>query len=664
MSFLAPWYVPLIAATATVPPLLLLYFLKLRRQNVTISSTLLWRQAIEDLRVNAPFQKLRSNLLLFLQLLVLLLAILALAEPVMQGAAGAGQAVVLMIDQSASMNVRESTGQTRLAIARRQARSVVDAMSTDQRAMVIGFADCPRVLTPFTDDKAQLRRAIDAVTPTDLPGRLAEAVALAEAHGPRREDGSNDSSPGGDTAFTLFTDGRLPDAGDVIVKHGRMDVVLIGQAIANVGIVDFDVRRNYQQPEEINVVARVRNFGVDAVRRDISLYVDGQLTDVEALPGLSPPSIRGPLTDLSGPPPLGDSDEAVVAFRFLADGAARVEVRLSGRDALASDNRAYAVIPPPRALSVLLVTAGNRYLRDVLEALPLATLEVWSPARYERADEDELYEEGRSRFDVVILDDHSTERLAPGAYLFFGSVPLIDGVAMGEIIRGDVLVDWDATHPVLRHVAIEPIRVLAWRALTLPDQAQVVIEGTQGPVLAQLDTARHRYLISAFSFFDESRETLNTNWVFDEGLVVFMHNALHELAGASVGSTASVTRAGEPLAVPADPDRGRINVHRPDGTTDRAVVRATGLAYYDRTDRLGIYRFDVEPDRQAARAVNLLDVDESFIAPYAGFRVAMGELKTGEAIAFRRQPFWPYLLAVVGVVMLIEWFVYTRRVSL
>ena len=79
MEWLTP-FTALYALAATLPLLLLLYFLKLKRREQTISSTLLWKRAIQDLQVNAPFQKIRRNILLLLQLLMLLAILLALAD--------------------------------------------------------------------------------------------------------------------------------------------------------------------------------------------------------------------------------------------------------------------------------------------------------------------------------------------------------------------------------------------------------------------------------------------------------------------------------------------------------------------------------------------------------------------------------------------------------
>src|SRR3712207_4102625 len=105
-TFLNPWTAAL-AGAIVVPALLLLYFLKLRRREMPVASTLLWKKAVQDLQVNAPFQRLRRNLLLFLQLLLLLLLLLAFSRPVTNYTPGAGTTSVILIDRSASMGAAE-----------------------------------------------------------------------------------------------------------------------------------------------------------------------------------------------------------------------------------------------------------------------------------------------------------------------------------------------------------------------------------------------------------------------------------------------------------------------------------------------------------------------------------------------------------------------------
>src|SRR5436853_5528107 len=108
------WQTAAIAAGAAIPALLVLYFLKLRRREMPVSSTLLWKKAIQDLQVNAPFQRLRRNLLLLLQLLLLLMLCLALSRPVSNYTPGAGKMTVILIDRSASMSASDDKGRTRL----------------------------------------------------------------------------------------------------------------------------------------------------------------------------------------------------------------------------------------------------------------------------------------------------------------------------------------------------------------------------------------------------------------------------------------------------------------------------------------------------------------------------------------------------------------------
>src|SRR3954467_6433732 len=126
-NFISP-FPAIIAAAIAIPSLLVLYFLKLRRRELAVSSTLLWKKAIQDLQVNAPFQKLRRNLLLILQLALLLALCLALSRPVANYTPGAGRTSVILIDRSASMSTRDIDGRTRLDEAKRRAKDLVSSM--------------------------------------------------------------------------------------------------------------------------------------------------------------------------------------------------------------------------------------------------------------------------------------------------------------------------------------------------------------------------------------------------------------------------------------------------------------------------------------------------------------------------------------------------------
>ena len=96
------------AILAAVPPaIVLLYFLKLKRRPLEVPSTYLWHKSVEDLHVNSIWQRLRNNLLLFLQLAVVLLIFLALLRPSWQALHLTGSRLVLLIDNSASMQATD-----------------------------------------------------------------------------------------------------------------------------------------------------------------------------------------------------------------------------------------------------------------------------------------------------------------------------------------------------------------------------------------------------------------------------------------------------------------------------------------------------------------------------------------------------------------------------
>ena len=182
---------------------------------------------------------------------------------------------------------------------------------------------------------------------------------------------------------------------------------------------------------------------------------------------------------------------------------------------------------------------------------------------------------------MVIFDRHSTARLPQGNYFFFGAVPLLSGIAAGEVISDQVIFNWDDTHPILRHVAIESLQVYEWLTLKLPTSAVSIIEGETSPVLSYLTRDASQFLISAFSLItedDAGNSLMNTYWVTSVDFVVFMQNAVYYLAASVATAGEKSIRPGDPVTLPLPAEVADVLIHRPDGAVDKLKYTAEILA--------------------------------------------------------------------------------------
>src|SRR5438128_5130720 len=105
MTFLSPFGLLLFALSL---PLVMLYFLKVRRREHTVPSLLLWDPSLRDREASAFFQRLQRDPLLILQILALLALTLALARPAVTVMGQGARKVVIVLDTSASMKARDA----------------------------------------------------------------------------------------------------------------------------------------------------------------------------------------------------------------------------------------------------------------------------------------------------------------------------------------------------------------------------------------------------------------------------------------------------------------------------------------------------------------------------------------------------------------------------
>lgn len=670
----------MISAAILAPVLLALYFLKLHRQETLISSTLLWKKSIEDLQANTPFQKLRRNLLLILQMLALMLVLLAIAQPVLNLPASSGKALIILIDRSASMQATDTPSQTRLQLAKIRARQLLDHLDRNALAAVIAFDDQALVVQSFTSDVSALRQAVDSIKPTDRPSRLRPAYLLAQAQSASL---TNSSQPDSLPQIRLLSDGKILDADD-LPPLPNVSFEPIGQpGTANTAIVALSARRNYQNPAQVQIFARLANFSAQAVDCDVQLsiapidpaesgtvrWIKTRLASVTLAPQHAPPD--QPESDL--PPNQRARDS--VEFTIDLPTAALIRLELLHRDdALPTDDGAQLVIPSPHLMRVALVTPGNFFLEKAVKALSLQSLALLTPEQYETA----MAGRQVDSFDVIIFDRYSPPVLAAtnqpllpttGNFLWFGAVPAGIGLHWAQTDNRPITVenvgvlDWKRDHPILRSLQLSHLFFASAWQLQSDQQSDVLIDGLKGPLLLLHHQGDQTHIVAGF-------DLLQSNWPLHISFPIFIQNALSYLAmGASMDIHQSYA-AGTPLVIPrtalssaslaagdtirlAGPDQNRT-----------ITIPATGDFALPALDRVGIYTLDPPIDRFEHLAVNLLNANESDLTPAQLPPGNIGQTISALARPNRVDLWWWIIALAVLPLLLIEWWVYMRRVHL
>jgi len=659
-TFLNPWFAALAAAIA-IPALLILYFLKLRRREMAVSSTFLWKKSIQDLQVNAPFQRLRRNLLLLLQMLLLCLLLLALARPVSNFTRGAGKMTVILIDRSASMAANDVDGgkRTRLEEAKRRAKDLVETLDRKSSATVIAFDEAAETVQPFTTDVPALKNAIDSIKQTDRKSRLKLAYQLADA---QTNFNPEQLRPGGGQMpdVWLFSDGRVLDPQDLAIR-GKVTFDKIGTDDApNVAIVAMSAKRTYERPTEVQVFARLANYGPEPVKADVQLSVDDKVRTI-ATTNLLPERWDDKRRDEAEA--AGNAGRESVEFTLeLTDAAVlKVEQMRKDGDALAADDAAQVIVPPPKTLAVLLVSNGNFFIEKLFSVLELKSPDTMLPAAYEQ--------NVPTKYDVIIFDNYSPKALPPsGNFIYFGGVgPDLKLKAVKEDIRNVLLenvgvLDWQRDHPILRHLSLQPVFARTALKLDVPPESQVLIEGTKGPLLVLHREGQSVHLVFSFDYMESNLPVRPT-------FPVMVYNALQFLA---VGADMSVRQSFDPGATPriprgnldrVDPAMKQLTLNGPMGSRPVAVPPAGDFAL-PALDKVGIYTLDPAIPQYDRIAVNLLDGSESNLLPVKDAPGGVGDVLDAGGGKSRLELWWWIVACAALPMLLIEWWVYTRRVHL
>jgi hypothetical protein len=618
MSLLAP--LGLLLGLLAVP-LAALYFLKIRRERITVPSLLLWEELARTERLARPFDRFRNNLLLWLQLLALAAVVLAFARPVFNGGPLTSRSLILVVDTSASMAATDGSPD-RLGAAVADAVSVVENLAPGDEATVIAAGPRTEVAIGFTTDAAALRSALRQLSASHARGHLREGLQLALSLAAARSGAE----------VLVFSDGGQASLADI--QPGPVPIVYrkVGSKSGNAGIIALDLRSSPASELERQVFVTVQRFGGGTVAATVQVTLDSQVV------GLRNETLADRPVSMVFDLPAG------------ASGALKVDLRADD-DHLPLDDRAWAVVQPVRKRNVALI-GSDRLTAKVLGSDPRVT--------FTKLDPTQVTTEALAGQDAVVVVEAAPIDLASWNTAFLH--PDAGGPAQlgAPRARPDVI-GWRRSHPLMRFVAWDGVQFGEMREVVNAGGLSPLADSTEGPLLLAGERLGRRTVQLTFDPY-RTDMPLRVAWP------VLVLNTIGWLTEEREGAdSGAVVMAGQPwtIAVPSDVAATSVQAIGPEGE-DLAASLHDGLLRVQDTTHLGVH--EVRAGGRTWRfAANLHDPLESDLTPRDSLDFAVvptGEVEVAPAAAGgASREGWRWLVLLGVLVLLAEWAAWTLRRS-
>lgn len=616
-------------------PIVIFYILKIRLRRVPVSTVLFWQQIFEEKQPRSIWQRLRHLLSLLVQLAMLLLLVLALAEPYFNWEVTDARRLVLVLDNSASMRA-DDVSPSRFEHARTLALRYIDGLRVRDEMAIVAAGTQPQVICGLAGHQRTLRQALDSIEPADGPTHVDQAVELA-----RRliADGKNGR-------VVVLTDGCFEGA-DKLAEADDVELVVIGRRTANLGLTRFQVRRSLLDPIGYEILAEVVNASEEPVECRLEIDLDDDVVDVIPLK-------------------LTPGETWTHVFEKTSASGGHLTARLDHADALAADNSAWALLPRREMLPVTLVTEGNLFLEKVFEANPLVKLTVAKepPAKPTPGG-------------VTVFHRRTPEKLPPGAVWLIDPAGSCDLWQLGDKLQNPIVTQQDKDSPLMAHVRLDNVIMPEARQLTFKGEAKVLVSAVGGePLLAAIERPEGKLLVLTVNL-DQGDLPLRT------AFPILATNALSWFAGhrgelRESLATGSITEIDLAEAVRTGGD-GRETVPQP---AQPAVSDSFALTLPSGKHRdlpAGILKTTIGPLDECGVWKIASTGDDDSVAQPPVLEIACNlanraesDLRTPEVLLARDEPatmkagifvhpLWFYLLVLAWLLVAAEWYLYQRR---
>ena len=641
MSFLAP--LAFLFALLAIP-IFLLYMLKIRRRDEVVSSTFLWQQLLKEQQANAPWQRLKYQILLLIQLLILTAMILALARPSITVQTIVSGPTVIVLDGSASM-VATDVEPNRFEVAKTAAHLIVDNLSADAPVTIILAGIRASLLASNETNHAAVFKALSEAHAEQGGADWKGAFSLA-AGAASKPDQNNEFT----TSTVIISDGGLPNG--LPPLPGNLRFMPIGKSGDNIGITALAVRA---APGNLQLFVSIQNFGTEAHQVILSVYGDEQLFQSKQVD-------------------LGGGQRAALIIDHAPEAAVKFKAQLSAApggktpiDAFSLDDTAFTIYQPASGGKVLLMSPGNVFLKQLIENMPsIKPFEMLSGADKQISVPSESY-------DIYILDGIVPPNLPPGNLMIVNPPQNSYFSVAGSFTDTNDVQLTDS--PLARFVDWSNVHVSSAQKVTLPAWAQVIIQAKGGPLVFVGENAGRRVAVVTFDLHNSDLPLQITYPILFSNLMQYLARS-HQLSIESMLNASQVDTVvdsvkeenlqinpGDRILISPHDEVGKIEVTLPDGSI-QPVVPVDGKIDYDQTQQVGLY-YVKYPERADLPvepfAVNLFNADEENIAPKTGLMIGEKPLKANLDTVAGQREYWPWLVGLALAVLMLEWGLYHRQ---
>ena len=493
----------------SLPIIIILYLLKQKREYYSVSSTLLWREVLNDVEATKPWQKLKRNILMILQLIAAFILTLILSSPAIKMDVQGNENVIIAIDLSMSMKATD-IGPSRIEAAKKDAIEYVNSLPKDTRVSIISLSDEVIIEQSFNNDKHSNISTIKSLEAKNVT--IDEEMIVSYLKSLIVQENN--------TRLVLFSDKPLNDR---MIDYNFF--------LYNVSNQNYAITyQSYSKKTDgtYSVLTKVTNYSSSDTTINASLYINGSFFDA------------------AGVFVQKESSENIIWDNLPID-STFFEARIDSDDILKEDNSYYLPVNKNDKGRVLLVTNNNLFLERALKLINGIEYTRTSPG------EDIVLKD----YDLYIFDEYTPEKLPEDGNSVLFNPESKNGIKI--LSKGSLPVIKNGDNPIVKNVMDFEFTISEANIFEMPIGSEVIMEADIGTIAYLENRGSTKVLVFGFDIHA-------TDMPLSPAFPIMISNMVRELSPFSINDSLNVF-CGEAIEFDVIPDAISISVIDPDNKT-------------------------------------------------------------------------------------------------